>query len=88
MNHTKKLLALALVAGFAGSALAQEIAGGATTVANPIPESAFKAVTQAMLDAAEGDRNNWLHSNMAYTNSRYHPATQINTRNVGRLRPA
>jgi PQQ-dependent dehydrogenase (methanol/ethanol family) len=87
MNHTKKVLALALLAGFAGSALAQEITGGATTVANPIPDSAFKIVTQAMLDGAEGDRNNWLHSNMAYSNSRYHPATQINTRNVSRLAP-
>ena len=48
----------------------------------------FKVVSQAMLDAAEGDAENWLHSNMAYSNSRYHAADQINTRNVSKLRPA
>lgn len=88
MKHTKKLLALALVAGFAGSAFAQEISGGATTVSTPIPDGLFKAVSQAMLDAAENDEANWLHSNMAYSNSRYHPADQIHARNVSRLRPA
>ena len=51
MKHTKKLLAVALVAGLAGSALAQEISGGATTVTNPIPDSMFRVVSQAMLDA-------------------------------------
>jgi alcohol dehydrogenase (cytochrome c) len=45
-------------------------------------------VTQAMLDGSEGDKNQWLHSNMAYTNSRYYPADQINTGNVSKLRPA
>jgi alcohol dehydrogenase (cytochrome c) len=88
MKHTKKLLALALVAGFTGSALAQEISGGATTVANPIPDNMFRVVSQAMLDAAEGNEQDWLHSNMAYSNSRYHPADQIHARNVSRLRPA
>jgi len=87
MKHTKKLLALAVLAGFAGSALAQEISGGATTVTSPVPDQAYKVVSQAMLDAAEGDAANWLHSNMGYSNSRYHPADQIDTWNVGKLRP-
>src|SRR5205823_6603451 len=40
------------------------------------------------LDAAEGDKNGWLHSNMGYSNSRYHAADQINTSNVSKLTPA
>jgi alcohol dehydrogenase (cytochrome c) len=88
MKHTKKLLALAMLAGLTGSALAQEISGGATTVTTPVPEQAYQIVTQAMLDSAEDDAANWLHSNMAYSNSRYHPADDIDTHNVSRLRPA
>jgi PQQ-dependent dehydrogenase (methanol/ethanol family) len=87
MKHTKKLLALAALAGLTGSALAQEISGGATTVSSPVPDSAYAAVTQGMLDNAEGDARNWLHSNMGYSNSRYHLADEIDTRNVSRLRP-
>jgi PQQ-dependent dehydrogenase (methanol/ethanol family) len=82
-----KLLALAMIAGFAGSAAAQEIAGGATTVAAPVPDSAWKNVTQQMLDAAEGDKANWLQTNLGYSNSRFHPADQINSYNVRRLKP-
>jgi PQQ-dependent dehydrogenase (methanol/ethanol family) len=88
MKHTKKLLALACLAGFAGSALAQEISGAATTQSFLIPDSMFRVVSQAMLDAAESNEKDWLHSNMAYTNSRYHAADQITARNVGNLRPA
>jgi len=88
MKHTNKLLAVALLAGFAGSVVAQEISGGATTVSSPIPDNMFRVVSQAMLDAAENNEKDWLHSNMAYSNSRYHPADQINTRNVSNLRPA
>jgi PQQ-dependent dehydrogenase (methanol/ethanol family) len=88
MKHTKKLLALACLAGFAGSALAQEISGAATTQSFLIPDSMFRVVSQAMLDAAESNEKDWLHSNMAYTNSRYHAADQITARNVGNMRPA
>jgi PQQ-dependent dehydrogenase (methanol/ethanol family) len=83
-----KLLALALAAGFAGSAIAAEIEGqAATTVASPVPDSMFKPVTQQVLDAAEGNDKDWLHSNLGYSNSRYHAADQIHTRNVGKLKP-
>jgi PQQ-dependent dehydrogenase (methanol/ethanol family) len=82
------LLALAIIAGFAGSAIAAEIEGqAATTVATPVPDNMLKPVTQQLLDAAEGDANNWLHSNMGYSNNRFHPADQIHTRNVKSLRP-
>jgi glucose dehydrogenase len=83
-----KLLALALTAGFAGSASAAEIEGqAATTVASPVPDSMFKPVTQQVLDSAEGNSSDWLHSNMGYSNNRYHTASQINTRNVKNLKP-
>src|SRR4029077_1243675 len=45
-------------------------------------------VTQDMLDRAANDANNFLHTNGDYTQKRYHPAAQINARNVQRLRPA
>jgi glucose dehydrogenase len=50
--------------------------------------SSLVTITQAMLDASEGDKRHWLHSNMAYSNSRYYPADQISTSNVAKLKPA
>jgi glucose dehydrogenase len=81
------LMAAAMATGSIGHALAAEIEGGATTMAAPM-SSNLGPVSQAMLDASEGDKNNWLHSNMAYTNSRYYPADQINAGNVKNLKPA
>jgi PQQ-dependent dehydrogenase (methanol/ethanol family) len=46
------------------------------------------AVTQDMLDKAADDGDNWLHTQGNYAQTRYAPATQINTGNVGKLRPA
>jgi PQQ-dependent dehydrogenase (methanol/ethanol family) len=86
---TLKVLALAAIAALGGAASAAETEGqAATTVASPVPESAWKNVSQQMLDASEGDKANWLHSNMGYSNSRYHGADQIHTGNVQRLKPA
>ena len=45
-------------------------------------------VTQDMLSRAAGDGNNFLHTNGNYSQTRYYPARQINTDNVGDLRPA
>jgi alcohol dehydrogenase (cytochrome c) len=81
------LLAAALAAGFTGSALAAEIEGATTTMSAPVPTK-LVPVTQAMLDGSESDKNNWLHSNMAYTNSRFYQGSQIHTGNVGKLKPA
>jgi PQQ-dependent dehydrogenase (methanol/ethanol family) len=67
-------------------ALAQaEIAGGATKVSAPVPKSI--AVSQAMLNAADRDGRNFLHSNMSYNQTRYYPSAQINTKNVQNLKP-
>lgn len=45
-------------------------------------------VTQDMLNRAAGDGNNFLHTNGNYEQTRYYPARQINSSNVGNLRPA
>jgi PQQ-dependent dehydrogenase (methanol/ethanol family) len=48
----------------------------------------MQSVTQDMLNRAAGDGNNFLHTNGNYDQTRYHPARQINTSNVHKLRPA
>jgi PQQ-dependent dehydrogenase (methanol/ethanol family) len=81
------LLALALIAsGVVGSALAQEVTGGGTTVTGQI--GADIRVSQEMLAASEGDKTNWLQTNGGWSNARYYPGDQINFRNVAKLRPA
>ena len=65
----------------AGSASAQEVES-ATLYGN------MSTVTQDMLSRAGGDANNFLHTNGNYAQTRYYPASQINTSNVKNLRPA
>ncbi|MCS5604865.1 MAG: PQQ-binding-like beta-propeller repeat protein [Alphaproteobacteria bacterium] len=48
----------------------------------------MSTVTQDMLSRAAGDANNFLHTNGNYAQTRYYPASQINTSNVKNLRPA
>ena len=45
-------------------------------------------VTQDMMNRASSDANNFLHTNGNYAQTRYYPASQINTSNVKNLRPA
>ena len=45
-------------------------------------------VTQDMMNRAGSDANNFLHTNGNYAQTRYYPASQINTSNVKNLRPA
>ncbi|MBL4691454.1 MAG: PQQ-binding-like beta-propeller repeat protein, partial [Rhodospirillales bacterium] len=66
---------------FAGQTSAQEVKA-ATLYGN------MTAVTQDMLNRAGGDANNFLHTNGNYAQTRYYPASQINTSNVKNLRPA
>ena len=83
-----KLLAAAVIAaGSFNCALAAEIEGGATTSAQPM-SSKLGAVTQSRLNGAHGDKNNWLHVNGGYNQTRYYPGSQIDTGNVAKLRPA
>ena len=80
--------AVAAVIGFSwcGWASAQEVSGSATTTARAMTK-APAAITQAMLDAAGSNANNWIHSNGSYEQTRYYPGKQINGGNVGKLRP-
>ena len=48
----------------------------------------MNVVTQDMLDRADGDANNFLHTNGNYAQTRYYPASQINKDNVKNLSPA
>ncbi|WP_246024865.1 pyrroloquinoline quinone-dependent dehydrogenase [Paraburkholderia dinghuensis] len=66
---------------------ADEVQGGATTTAAPMPD-VLAPVTQAQLDGAAHNSIDWLHSNGSYDQTRYFPGTQINTANVAKLRPA
>ncbi len=80
-------VAAASMLAFAASAGAQaEIAGGATKKASDIKASVN--VSQAMLNGAAKNAGAWLHSNGDYTNSRYYPGSQVNTKNVKNLKPA
>ena len=65
---------------------AQEVTGGAQVKGKDVPKSV--SVSQGKLDAADKDASNFLHSNMNYAQTRYYPASQINTKNVGQLKPA
>ncbi|HET9832412.1 MAG TPA: PQQ-binding-like beta-propeller repeat protein, partial [Vicinamibacterales bacterium] len=67
-------------------ASAQEVAGAATTTAKAMTKTP-SAVTQAMLDGAAANANNWIHSNGSYEQTRYYPGKQINAGNVGKLKP-
>ncbi len=69
------------VGSLSGEALAQEVKAG-TLYGN------MNVVTQDMLSRASGDANNFLHTNGNYDQTRYYPASQINTGNVKKLVPA
>ena len=95
MNHMPSLqarrLSLAIssaLAVAAGSALAQSEISGQGGVAAGVPVPKTVSVSQGQLDAAANDSANNLHSNLNYAQTRYYPATQINTKNVDKLRPA
>ena len=73
--------------GFSALCNAQETPGAATTTARPMSAS-LAPVTQAMLDGAGNDSKNWLHPNGSYDQTRFYTGKQLNTENVGRLKPA
>ena len=93
-SHTSKIrrslpvrCALACALIFASStALAQEVSGQTPATGSPVPKNI--SVSQAKLNGAAKDGANFLHSNGSYEQTRYYPAAQINTGNVGKLKPA
>src|SRR5436853_4330996 len=58
--------------------------------ASPSPAQVPKIinVSQDQLTQAVDDSRDWLHTQGNYAQTRYYPGAQINTRNVGKLRPA
>ena len=84
----QSLPALACALLFASSAsLAQsEISGTSAPTGSPVPKNI--SVSQGRLDAAAKDGTNFLHSNGSYDQTRFYPASQINTKNVAKLKPA
>jgi alcohol dehydrogenase (cytochrome c) len=85
MTRMAWVVGAAVLAATTGFSMAQEIQGGAASTGSPVPKNI--SVSQGQLDAAGKDGANFLHSNMSYEQTRYYPATQINSKNVGKLRP-
>ena len=80
------LLAGAMALPLAGVAFAQETGpGGTSAAAKSIP---IPSVSQAMLNNAAKDSNNFLATNGNYDQTRFHPADQITTGNVKGLHVA
>ena len=78
---------VALLCVLASTTAAQEVQGQRGAGGPPMIVKAPN-VTQDMLNAADQQGANWLHTNGGYAQQRYYPGTQINTTNVKRLRPA
>jgi PQQ-dependent dehydrogenase (methanol/ethanol family) len=88
---TAATFAGALIVSLAGAAFSPAFSGGAeteTAATTKTKDAPAPAVTQDQLSAAAGDENNFLHTNGNYDQTRYYPGKQINTSNVGKLRPA
>lgn len=68
-----------------GAYAQSEIQGGADTAGSPVPKAV--SVTQSQLDGGDRDSANFLLSNMSYAQTRFYPASQINSKNVSQLRP-
>ena len=90
MRYLDKRQGFALLAAVCGVAVLTFSAGKASAqeVMNATLYGNMGTVTQDMLSRAGGDANNFLHTNGNYAQTRYYPASQINTSNVKNLRPA
>lgn len=65
---------------------AQEIQNTAAGGGPGVPKAI--SVSQGQLNSAGGQSQNWLHTNGSYEQTRYYPGSQINSKNVGKLKPA
>ena len=86
-KQLSRIAAGMIIASVAGGAIAGEIQNQSTTSGKPM-SSKLVPVSQDMLNASNGDKSHWLHSNGNYAQTRYYPADQINAGNVSKLRPA
>jgi alcohol dehydrogenase (cytochrome c) len=85
-RRTLQAFACSLLCASSASWAQSEISGQAAATGAPVPKAI--SVSQAKLDAAAKDGSNFLHSNGSYEQTRYYPSAQINTKNVGKLKPA
>jgi PQQ-dependent dehydrogenase (methanol/ethanol family) len=85
-SGTRLALASAALLASVAAAQAPESANVTQQKLQQVPKSIN--VTQQQLNRAGGDSRNWLHTQGSYSQTRYYPGTQINTKNVGKLRPA
>ena len=74
-------LALAVALATMGAASSQE-------VKSAVKYGDMSTVTQDLLNRAESDGNNFLHTNGNYEQTRFYPNAQINRGNVAHLHPA
>src|SRR5215471_10340949 len=72
----------AAMMSFVGAQETKQVTGETAKAINVAP------VTQQMLDRADRDARNFLHTNGDYRQQRFYPNDQINTSNVKRLHPA
>ncbi len=86
--RTAGALACALGLGLVGTNPALAGAETETAATTTTKEAPAPSVTQEQLSAAAQDDKNFLHTNGNYDQTRYYPGKQINTSNVGKLRPA
>lgn len=82
---TIKPISLSVI--FGGGLLFTATAGAGETDSSTVYGD-MQRVTQDMLDKAQGDANNFLHTNHNYHQTRYYPASQINRENVADLKRA
>ena len=87
LRHSATALLAAALSVAPLAAIAQEIAGQASTTTTR-PMQKVGSVTQAMLDAAGKDAKNWIHPNGSYEQTRFYPGNQITAANVGKMKPA
>ena len=86
---TAAAFAGALILGFAAASLSPAWSGEVQSAATTkVKEAPTPAVTQDQLSGAASDDKNFLHTNGNYDQTRYYPGKQINTSNVGKLKPA
>ena len=81
-------IALPCTAGAVALALSAGLATAAEETSSSTLYGDLQNVTQIMLNRADSDGNNFLHTNANYQQTRYYPSRQINTGNVKHLRPA
>jgi alcohol dehydrogenase (cytochrome c) len=78
----------ALMFGVAGVALTPAWSAEDKPATTKYKEAPVSAVSQDQLSAADGDVNNFLHTNGNYSQTRFYRGDKINKSNVGKLRPA